>query len=145
MRVLKRDFGNTDRTIINNGIRVFGINDECLQRVTYVLQNILDFHTTDGYLTKGKVYYHFEEDIPHHILQWLVVLSTGMGISLFRDPYVRYMLTGLNPQHCPLYWDKLLCLLRSIVLILNKDISIFMGESYFKYNGGFVTGTSDLW
>ena len=118
---------------------------EYLQGVTYFLQNILYFHTTDGFLTKGKVYYHFEEEITHRISQWLVVIYTGMGISLLRYTYVRDVLQGLDPQHFPLYWTKLLCLLRSIVLILNKEIILFMGESYFKYNSGFVAGNSNLW
>ena len=31
------------------------------------------------------------------------------------------------------------------MFVLNKNIIIFMGESYLKYEGGFVDVTSYLW
>ena len=56
------------------------------------------------------------------------------------------MLQGIDPQHRPLYKDKLLCLLSVIVFIMNKEIGIFMVESYLKYGGGVFAGNSDfLW
>ena len=55
------------------------------------------------------------------------------------------MLQVIYPRNQPLYQEKLLHLMRIIVLILNKEISIFMGESYLKYKGLFVDFTSDFW
>ena len=69
----------------------------------------------------------------------------GMDIYLFRNPYVWYMLQVIYLRNQPLYQEKLLHLMRIIVLILNKEISIFMGKSYLKYKDGFVAGTYDFW
>ena len=55
------------------------------------------------------------------------------------------MFQVFDPRHCPLYQDKLVRLLCVIVLIMNKKIILFMDESYLKYGGGFVAGTSNLW
>ena len=51
--------------------------------------------------TKGDGFFPFEEDLPHHIREALVICSTGISTSFFDNPYVKSLLQGLNPQHRP--------------------------------------------
>lgn len=60
--------------------------------------------------TKGKCFL-FEEDLPHHINECYVLISTGIGISFFPNVHVRECLHQLNSAHRPLYQQKLLRLL----------------------------------
>lgn len=51
----------------------------------------------------------------------------------------------LNPGHRPVYREKFLRVLRVILYILNKEISLMMKELYLLYSEGFVASTSDFW
>ena len=68
-------------------------------------------------LQKERVYL-FEEDLPHHIREALVIISTGTTMSFFANPYVTDWLRGLDPAHRPIYRQKFLRLLRVILFIL---------------------------
>eukprot|EP00957_Ditylum_brightwellii_P038846 2936307-Ditylum_brightwellii.AAC.1 len=51
--------------------------------------------------TKGQVFFPFEEDLPHHIHEALVICSTGINKSFFDNLYVKLLMQGLNPCHQP--------------------------------------------
>eukprot|EP00956_Cyclotella_meneghiniana_P030727 scaffold78248_cov106-Cyclotella_meneghiniana.AAC.1 len=92
----------------------------------------------------GK-FFPFEEDLPHHINEALVVISTGSPISFFANPFVIEWLQKIEPRHRPLYRVKFLRLLRVIQFVLNLEISLMLKEAYLRYGGQIVASTSDFW
>ncbi len=82
----------------------------------YILQ--LRSNIGSGSPSKGKGFYSFEEDLPHHIREALVIISTGTTMSFFANPYVTDWLRRLDPAHRPIYRQKFLRLLRVILFIL---------------------------
>lgn len=92
--------------------------------------------------TKDCGFYPFEENLPHHIREAYVVISTGSTISFFTNPYVIDWLKHLNPAHCPIYRLKFLCLLRVIHFVLNCEIGLMLKERFLKYHCSFVASTS---
>jgi hypothetical protein len=103
------------------------------------------YNTKSNEPTKGKGFYGFEEDLPHHINEALVIISTGCTITFVQNPHVVDWLRELNPAHRPVYRTKFLRILRVILYILNKEISLMMKELYLLYSEGFVASTSDFW
>lgn len=75
---------------------------------------------------KGMGFFTFEEDLPHHIREAFVIISTGSAISFFDNPYVRDWLRSLNPAHRPLYRQKFLRIIRVIQFILVRRLTIFI-------------------
>ena len=84
-------------------------------RARYILQ--LRSNIGSGSPLKGNSFYLFEEDLPHHIREALVIISTGTTMSFFANPYVADWLRGLDPAHCPIYRQKFLRLLHVILFI----------------------------
>lgn len=120
-------------------------SDESLARAKFVLELRSGTNTTSNEPTKGKGFYPFEEDLPHHISEALVIVSTGCAMSFFGNAYVRDWLRNLNPAHRPIYRQKFLRILRVIQYVLNKEISLMLKELYLLYTESFVASTSDFW
>ena len=76
-------------------------------------KHILDRRTSLATMkpTKGKGFYPFEEEIVHNIDQALVLGSTGISASFYRNAYVKMMFERYGGEH-KMYSRKLCRLLR---------------------------------
>lgn len=74
-------------------------------------------------------FYTFEEDLPNHIRQVLMLVGTGMITTFFDSPWVRDMTQGLNERHRPIYHSKMLKLLRCVTETLDEEIFL-LGKEY---------------
>ena len=93
----------------------------------------------------GNSFYSFEEDLYHHIRGALLIISTGIGVGFFSNPFVRDYLFGLNSRHQVLYRLKFMRLLRVIMDGFTEEISFMMTENYLEFGDGFVSSTSNFW
>lgn len=61
-----------------------GVNGDyiSIERAKYILKFRLD--TCEDALTKGSGFYPFEEDLPHHINECFVIITSGLGTVFFR-------------------------------------------------------------
>ena len=73
--------------------------------------------------TKGHGFFPFEEDLPHHIREAIVICSTGISTSFYDYPYVKSLLQGLNPRHRPVYWSKLANIVLVVHEVLTAEVS----------------------
>ena len=119
--------------------------------------------------TKGVGFFPFEEDLPHHIREALVICSTGISTSFFDNPYVKSLLQGLNPQHRPVYRMKLAKIILVIHEVLTTEVSVcfellalivlvpslniyflfqiqlIVTDQFLQYTECFIASTSDFW
>ena len=124
-----------------------GNDNYSVKRAKYMLR-LQDSNTTiniAGIKDIGEVFFSFEEDLPHHINEAIVIVTTGVPTSFFINYHVRQWLSQLNPKHRPIYREKLLRLLCVINFVLKKEINLFMDELYLEYQSSFVASTSDFW
>ena len=106
-----------------------------VERAKYMLR-LWDANNTisvGGIKDIGEVFFSFEEDLPHHINEAIVIVTTGVPTSFFTNYHVCQWLSQLNPKHCPVYREKLLRLLCVINFVLNKEINLFMDKLYLEY------------
>ena len=73
--------------------------------------------------TKGQGFFPFEEDLPHHIREAIVICSTGISTSFYDNPYVKSLMQGLNPHHRPVYWAKLAKIILVVHEVLTAEVS----------------------
>ena len=100
-------------------------SEESISRANYVLSK----RENDGKTAppvKGMSFYPFEEYLPNHIRETYVIICTGSPMSFFDNPYVRDLLSGLNPRHRPVYRSKLTKLLRCVTDVSQKEVSIIL-------------------
>ena len=67
---------------------------------------ILEMHALTSktpHPTKGDGFYKFEEDLPYHVREALVITSTGVSTFFFDNPYVCNIMLTLHECHRPIY------------------------------------------
>ena len=110
--------------ISKNKITGFKFSKDVLVRVNLVMTKRLQDQKVAPPPGKGMGFFPFEEDLWNHINECLVTISTGCTISFFDNPYVRDLLSGLNPRHRPVYRLKLVRLQRCCNDVLQKEVSL---------------------
>ena len=56
----------------------------------------------------------------------MVIISTGIPLSLYYNTYVRTWITSLNLRHRPIYWLKLAQLISCVIYITQQELSTLM-------------------
>ncbi len=72
--------------------------------------------------TKGMGFFPFEEDLPHHVRQSMVIVASGVSFSFFANPYLHDYLKGLQARHRPAYHQKLVKLVRCVSDTLTEEV-----------------------
>lgn len=106
---------------LSNGPKSAEANLTIRTRAKFILD--MRENAGDSRPVKGMPFYKFEEDLPHHIREALVIISTGSALSFFENPFVRDWLNSLEPRHRPIYRKKLARLIRCIIDITTKEVS----------------------
>ena len=114
-------------TRLAKGDRASEGNTTAIYRARHVLtmRENVGRATTVSAPTKGRGFFLFEEDLPHHIREALVVCSTGISVSFFDNYHVKSLLKGLNPRHRPVYRIKLARIILVIHEVLTTEVSIY--------------------
>eukprot|EP00957_Ditylum_brightwellii_P037975 2872191-Ditylum_brightwellii.AAC.1 len=71
--------------------------------------------------TKGHGFFPFEEDLPHHNSEALVICSTGISTLFFDNPYIKLLMQGLNPCHWPVSQTKLAKIVLCVHQVLTSE------------------------
>ena len=67
--------------------------------------------------------YSFEVDLHNHICEALMILSTGVPLSFFSNPFVKDWLRKLDRRHRPVYRVKLLRIIRCISDVQKSEVN----------------------
>ncbi len=71
---------------------------------------------------KGMPFFDFEENLEYQIQEGQAIISTGSVVSFFDNPFVRSLLTTLNPRHKVVYRLKLAKLVRCINDVMYEEV-----------------------
>ena len=110
------------KLVADNKIKNVTISEKSRARATYIL-NKRDGDGKTSPPVKGMSFYPFEEYLPHHICETIVIINTGSPLSFFDNPFVKNFLKGLNPRHRMVYRTKLAKLLRCVTDVSQKEAS----------------------
>jgi len=66
-------------------------------------------------LLSGKGFFPFEESLEYHVLEAIVIVSTGIGTSFFLNPRVGKLVRKLQPRHRSVHPKKVVKIIHCIL------------------------------
>ena len=118
---------------------------EGIPRVQKRARHVLDMRKSQSHRgiqpSKGLSFFRFEEDLPHHVREAMVISTTGVATTFFENPYVRELMARLEPRHKPVYRRKLGRLIMVIDEVVREEVS-FGADHSFVFRPKLVCLTS---